>query len=212
MPCASATSKCLALGLRPQGHIESAWHWNPSASARSGGLSPSHVVPGQGDLRRRATAIVTTMATPRWEGDDVGTGVGDAGEFAGAVRALLDAMALPDWVTEDPQIHLLPKLRSAIDAPGSPWRLVDDTVVLAVYLVTLEWTRRDGELRDLREDVFALIGSVAETATHVQQRVVGDRIEFEVTTGTLAADSAFTPHGHTLRLRVVGAAVRRLPL
>ncbi len=152
------------------------------------------------------------MATPRWEGDTVGTGVGDAGELAAGVRNLLSAMAVPDWVTEDPQVHLLPKLRRVIDSPDSPWRLVDDTVVLAVYVLTLEWTRRDAGIGDLRADVFALLGPIAENATHVQQRGGGDRIEYDVTTGMLEGESRFRPHGHTLRVRVVGPAARRLAL
>ncbi len=150
------------------------------------------------------------MATPRWEGDEVGAGVGDAGEFAPGVRALLSAMALPDWVTEDPQIRLMPKLRQTIEAPGSPWRLVDDVVVLAVYVLTLEWMRREATFEDLREDVFGLVGRIAQPVTYVQQRVVGDRIEYEVTTGTIEGQTRYRPHGHILRLRVIGEPARRL--
>ena len=150
------------------------------------------------------------MATPRWEGDEIGAGVGDAGEFAPGVRALLDAMALPDWVTEDPQVRLMPKLRRAIEAPGAPWRLVDDIVVLAAYVVTLEWTRREATFEDLREDVFALVGRIAQPVTCVQQRVAGDRIEYEVTTGTVEGQTRYRPHGDIVRLRIVGEPARRL--
>ena len=152
------------------------------------------------------------MATPRWEGDEIGSGVGDAGEFMPSVRELLDVMALPDWVTEDPHVHLRPRLSETVEAPGSPWRLVDEEVVLAVYQLTLEWRRPDATLADLRSDVFALLGPVTAAASHVRERLVADRVEYEVVTGTLEGEGPFRPHGHMLRLRVVGKDARRVSL
>src|SRR5918911_1301503 len=149
------------------------------------------------------------MGTPRWEGDEIGAGVGDAGEFAPRLRRLLDEMTLPDWVTEEPQAHLLPHIEHAL-AAGSPFRIVDDVVVSAVYVLTLTWQRREGTISELRRDVFALIGAVAETATHVQQRIRADRVEFEVVTGMLEGESRFRTHGHMLRFKIVGDAARRL--
>jgi hypothetical protein len=149
------------------------------------------------------------MATPRWEGDEIGAGVGDAGEFAPRLRRLLDEMTLPDWVTEDPQTHLLPHIEHALTA-GLPFRIVDDVVISAVYVVTLTWQRREGTISELRRDVFSLAGAVAETATHIQQRVRGDRIEYEVVTGTLEGETRFRTHGHMLRLKIVGDAARTL--
>jgi hypothetical protein len=150
------------------------------------------------------------MATPRWKGDEIGTGVGDAGDFAPHVRRLLEEMVEPDWVVEDPQVHLLPDLQRELGAPGAPWRLIDHLVVNAVFVVTLEWTRRDGTLQDLRRDAFALVGSVAKQVTHIAQYVRVDRIEFDVATGVLEGDSRFHRHGHMLRLQVTGEAARRL--
>jgi hypothetical protein len=150
------------------------------------------------------------MSTPRWEGDEIGVGVGDAGEFAPGLRRLLGEMTMPDWVTEDPQVHVLPQIERALEASDAAFRLVDDVILSAVYAVTLAWQRKDGTFADLRRDVFALIGAFAENATHVQQRVRADRIEFDVVTGTLEGQSRFRTHGHALRLKVVGEAARRL--
>src|SRR5215211_2266246 len=150
------------------------------------------------------------MSTPRWEGDEVGVGVGDAGDFAPGLRRLLAEMTMPDWVTEDPQVHLLPHMERALEASGAAFRIADDVVLSAVYVITLTWQRNDGTFADLRGDVYALIGAFAENATHVQQRVRADRIEFDVVTGTLEGQSRFRTHGHTLRLKIVGEAARRL--
>jgi hypothetical protein len=150
------------------------------------------------------------MATPRWEGDEIGTGVGDAGDFAPYVRSLLHEMTMADWVTEDPQVHLLPHIEAALQAPGAMFRIVDDVVLSAVYAITLAWQRDDGTFDDLRRDVFTLVGAVAELATHVQQRVRSDRIEFDVVTGTLEGQSRFRTHGHMLRFKVVGKGAQKL--
>jgi hypothetical protein len=60
--------------------------------------------------------------------------------------------------------------------------------------------------------VFSLIGSFAESATYVRQRLVqtdGDgsamSLRFEVGTGELAPDSRFQSHGHTVVINVTGA-------
>ena len=36
----------------------------------------------------------------------------------------------------------------------------------------------------------------------IRQRTLGDRVEFEMATGTLAEETPFAPHGHLIRLRV----------
>jgi hypothetical protein len=151
------------------------------------------------------------MATPRWEGDEIGSGVGDAGEFAREIRELLDVMTRPDWVTEDPQVHVRPRLFEAAESGGAPWRVVEESVVLAVYVVRLEWQRREGTLADLRRDVFSLVGAVAGPTTHVHERLHG-RVEYRVTTGALDGATPYRSHGHTLRLEIEGTAARRLVL
>ncbi len=59
----------------------------------------------------------------------------------------------------------------------------------AVYVVTLKWSRPQPGLHRLRADAVALIGTVAEGSTFVQQRVIDREIEYHVTTGMLEGDS-----------------------
>jgi len=106
-----------------------------------------------------------TTARPRWENDALGHGVADGMAHVPEVRRLLDAMAAPGWVAEDPDAHLLPGLRRFCNEPGSPWTL--------------------------RADAFALIGAVAESSTYVRQCMAGAEIQFEVTTGMLEGDAGF---------------------
>ena len=48
---------------------------------------------------------------------------------------------------------------------------------------------------EIRRSIYALVGSVAESASYVRQRRgVGGKLTFELVTGELGA-----PHGHTVR-------------
>lgn len=47
----------------------------------------------------------------RWDLDARGRGIGDGPRLVPGARELLDALARPDWVAEDPDAHLLPHLR-----------------------------------------------------------------------------------------------------
>ena len=132
----------------------------------------------------------------RWEGDERGRGIADASAFADGASELIDAMRAEGWVAEDPEAHLLPHVESAcksllfvlIDA-----RVSDD----GVYHLQLKWLGGEG-IGAIREAIFALVGSIAETATYVRQR----GRTFEVVTGFVEGDSAFAPHGHTVRFEV----------
>ena len=145
----------------------------------------------------------------RWEGDARGVGIGDGHAFRPGLDTLAAAMADEGWVAEDADAHLLPHVRRACAASGR-FRVVEARDDGAVYDVTLEWTPPDATKPGLREDVFALVGSFAEHSTHVRQRVSDGAFEFDVTTGMLADETTFRPHGHLVRLRVVGEATRRL--
>lgn len=79
-----------------------------------------------------------------------------------AVRQLLEALAAPGWVAEEPDVHLLPHLRQACAAPGSPWTFIGAELQEAVYVATLGWSRLQPGLHRLRADAVALIGTVAE--------------------------------------------------
>jgi hypothetical protein len=151
-----------------------------------------------------------TDPSRRWEGDDRGVGVGDGRAFRPGIDLLAGTLDDPGWVAEDAEIHLLPHINRACERSGR-LRVVDAQTDGSVYAVTLEWIPERPTKPGLREDVFALIGSFAEQSTHVRQRVLDDTVEFDVTTGMLPGDASFRPHGHLVRLRVVGGAVRRIP-
>jgi hypothetical protein len=72
-----------------------------------------------------------------------------------------------------------------------------------IYVVELEWLHPDSAPAVVRERLFALVGSFAETSTHVRELRDGT---FDVTTGVLEGDSPFRSHGHLVRLHVRRAA------
>jgi hypothetical protein len=148
--------------------------------------------------------------TPRWEGDRIGHGIGDAAWIAPSVRSLLDALSESSWIAEDPDAHLLPHLQSAIDGASSPWSLRSTDLRDGVYVLELEWSRPEGRMRHLRADVFALLGELAESATYVHQRTEGETVIYDVATGMLPGDSPFAPHGHSVQFRFRGDEVRRI--
>lgn len=150
------------------------------------------------------------MNGQRWDNDTRGRGIASGGWIVPGVQRLLSALAEPDWIAEQPGDHLLPGLKSMIDAPGSVWTLVGTSFRDGVYEVNLEWVRAEPSLRLLRADVFALLGGIAEGATFVRQATVGETVEFQATTGLLDGDTPFKGHGHLLLLRIVGPAVRQL--
>jgi len=141
----------------------------------------------------------------RWEGDERGHGDADAGRLKPGAEELVVALALPDWVAEQPEVHLSPHLRG--------WLKHNDVFELmdahrddaGAYVLELNWQGRAGDLRGLRAAAFELLGSVAETATYVRQRRDRDRVVFEVATGIIGDDAYFAPHGHVIVLDVRGA-------
>jgi hypothetical protein len=110
-------------------------------------------------------------------------------------------MGAERWVAEDPRAHLLPHLERA--CVSLPFELTDaETSDDGVFVVSLAWQGERSREGEVRAAAFALIGSVAETATYVRQRRVTDGLVFEVATGFIAGDAHFAPHGHTLSLHV----------
>lgn len=139
--------------------------------------------------------------TRRWDDDERGAGVADGRAFAPGVEELVAALKEERWVAEDPELHLLPHIERACAASGFELRAVSGSADGA-FDVTLHWTGDDGSIGAIREAVFALVGSFAESATYVRQRrAEGQPLQFEVATGTLG-DGTFAPHGHTLRLTI----------
>jgi hypothetical protein len=116
-------------------------------------------------------------------------------------------MHQPDWVAEEPELHLLPQLFAMLSRPDSPLRLLGTrTDVDGSFVVDLEWTGPAPSRREQRAAIFALVGAIAESATAVQEEACEDGATFQVVTGLLEGDGPFTSHGHTLVLRVLRPA------
>jgi len=144
------------------------------------------------------------MPIPRWEGDDRGEGVADATVFAVGATELAEAMRRPAWVSEEPEVHLLPHVQRACETV--PLRLVgSSTSADGTLTLELSSTDADAGLGEVRAAVFAVLGSFAEPATYVRQRRAETSeapLVFEVATGFLPSDTPFAPHGHTVRITV----------
>ena len=148
------------------------------------------------------------MSGRRWEGDERGEGIADARPFAPGVEELLEATRRRGWVAEQPEVHLLPHLQRACES--LPLELLDaQASVDGSFDVELRWTGEAQRFGAVKAAVFSLVGSFAEPSTHVRQlrsesEEDGDWLVFEIVTGFLEGQSSFTPHGHTVRLRVTG--------
>ena len=147
------------------------------------------------------------MRPRRWDDDRRRLGVATAQGFAAPVRRLLEAMHQPDWVAEEPELHVLPHLLAMLSRPDSPLRLLRTrTDVDGSFAVDLEWTGPAPSPREQRAAIFALVGTIAEPATAVHEQAPEDGATFQVVTGLLEGDGPFTSHGHTLLLRVLSDA------
>jgi hypothetical protein len=139
----------------------------------------------------------------RWDGDERGAGVASGEPFAPGVDALRVQLDEQDWVAEDPHAHLLPHIARACVAAGDlsvvETRVLDD----GVFEVTLDWRPND-DSPPLRNRIYEVIGSFAESSTHVAQRAAGGTVEYDVVTGMLPGQTELRPHGHLVRIRLVG--------
>jgi hypothetical protein len=143
------------------------------------------------------------MTARRWDGDERGEGIADAGSFAPGAEELVDAMRSPNWVAEQPEVHLLPHLQRSCES--LPLELVGARVSEdGSYDVELRWTGETDRIGEVRAAIFALVGGFAEVVTYVRQRRGADAVVFEVVTGILGEESSFSPHGHAVRLIVAG--------
>ena len=108
-------------------------------------------------------------------------------------------MLEPDWVAEEPELHLLPHIRRTCAEHG--WNVARADVVDAVLEVEVQAPGAQTPTAA----AFTLLGSFAEPATHVATTThdVGREIAVTITTGVLDGESAFAPHGHVVRLRVL---------
>jgi hypothetical protein len=145
----------------------------------------------------------TADSRQRWDTDQRFAGVADARAFAAAIEELAALARRPEWVAEEPELHLVPHLRGA-GAGGL--RLLScssgDDGVLNVEAECGPGDSRGG----IRRLAWALIGTVAEPAASVRERRDGDRVVFEVVTGMPEDSGPFATHGHTIRLTVLPPA------
>ena len=140
----------------------------------------------------------------RWEGDERGQGVGDAGQLVAGASELLEAFREPAWVAEQPELHLLPHIEAWCDADPRLALTGAPTDYVAAYVLDLSWHGASASVGEARAAVFALIGSFAESATYVRQRRTPSGLHFEVGTGELGSDARFAPHGHVVVINLVG--------
>jgi hypothetical protein len=134
----------------------------------------------------------------RWDTDARGRGEADATAFAPAIEELAQLARRPEWVAEEPRVHLLPHLQAAAAAEGC--RLADvreDGGVLHVQVATTA-----AGAGDVRRVSVRLIASIAETSTFVHERREGDTAVFDVVTGLPPESTGFETHGHAVRLHV----------
>jgi len=146
------------------------------------------------------------MIGPRWDGDERGEGVADAAAFAGGAVELVEAMGRPNWVSEEPEVHLFPHIEQACRM--LPFEIVEARPAAdGSFDLRLRWTDQEWRVGLVRAAVFALVGSFAEVATYARQHRImatetgAETLLFEIVTGILD-DGLFAPHGHTVRITV----------
>jgi hypothetical protein len=141
----------------------------------------------------------TADSRRRWDTDERFSGMADAGVFADSVQELAQLARRPGWVAEEPEVHLVPHLRSA-SVPGLTvltCRAGED----GVLHVAAEHTPGDHR-RDIRRRAWALLGHIAETLASVHEHAAEDAVMLDVITGGPGGGGAaqFATHGHTIRL------------
>jgi hypothetical protein len=150
--------------------------------------------------------VTSNARLPRWDPDDRGVGVGDASAHLATLDALREAAAQAGWVAEQPEAHLLPHLRAAVAADGASLAIdAATTDPDGTFVVEARWTGDAEDSRAARVAALALVATVIESTTAIHLRHAADADVYEIVTGELPDDSRFATHGHTLRLRVVGA-------
>src|SRR5215475_4006131 len=96
------------------------------------------------------------MVRRRWDDDERGEGVADASQFADGASDLVAAMRRPNWVAEQPEMHLLPHLEHACES--LPFRILEaSTSADGVYDVQLGWTGDESGVGVIRASMFGLL-------------------------------------------------------
>ena len=138
----------------------------------------------------------------RWDTDERGAGIGGGSVALPALDELRAALSAPDWVAEEPELHLLPHLERAAAELGI--RLTSDSVGPGHLRVRLdEAVTSPGERRHL---AYLMIAAIAESSTIVQERVTSDGTEYLVATGMVGDDQTFAAHGHLVTIVMTAPA------
>ncbi len=138
----------------------------------------------------------------RWDTDERFAGVADASAFAAGVEELAELSRRPGWVTEEPEVHLVPHLRDA-DVDGL---LVVDCQTGECGVLAVTATYQLGASRsDIRRRAWALLGTIAGPAASVREHANREAVVFEVVTGIPDGSGPFASHGHSLRLTLLPA-------
>jgi hypothetical protein len=140
------------------------------------------------------------MGSRRWDSDERGRGIADARAILPAIQQLAELAGMEEWVTEDPETHLLPGLRERVEISGLSLESVEVEPggVLWVLLASPAKQSR----REIRESVWSILGGVTELTTLVLETVAGESVNFEIVTGMPPGEGQFSTHGHTLRIEV----------
>jgi hypothetical protein len=136
----------------------------------------------------------------RWDSDERGRGVADATRLVPDAETLVRFMGEADWVTEEPDAHLLPHIRHA--ARRLPLEELSAEIDgEGVLVVELRWTDPwDRGAADAA--AFALLGSFAEEMTYVRRDGSHGDVVLDCVTGVVSGDG-FAPHGHRVRIRIL---------
>src|SRR5438874_12728903 len=101
---------------------------------------------------------------PRWEGDARGHGIADGRRLSPEIDEFRRTVSSPNWIAEDPEIHLLPHLRDACARPDADLALVStERDADGTLVVSLRSKNADG-VGQLRAAPCTLIGQTADTA------------------------------------------------
>ena len=138
----------------------------------------------------------------RWDTDDRFRGIADGSAFAAPIDELAGLARRPDWIAEEPDLHLVPHLRDVEASGASGVRLVRTTGG-ADGVLTVELERAsEASYGEIRRHAWMYIGAIAELATSVRENRDGDQITFDVVTGVPDDGGRFASHGHAVRLVV----------
>jgi hypothetical protein len=126
--------------------------------------------------------------------------VATAAPNAAAVERLLAAMLEPDWVAEDPEAHLLPQIQAVANGPMQLVEASTNEHGELVAKIAVKIPRTDSRRRHMRLLAYSVVSSFAEISTFIEEHEEDGAVGLVVTTGQLAGQSRFAPHGHTVRL------------